>query len=474
MTTARVATNAPSASGLPPGGARGSGRWQPGTDVARHLPPDLLAACIRCGFCLPTCPTYALTGREISSPRGRIALMSAVAAGELGLSDTFRYEMHFCLDCRACETACPAGVRYGTLVEGARALIEERMPSRRTRLLLDVALRSQRRLDLIAAALRPWSRSRLRGPVRRALARLSPGLAWREALLPELERPRPVSVTSRESGGAAGFPAARRHVSGRARPAPPPRMRAVVALLEGCVQRHTNAGVSGDTAFVLGTNAVDVRVPEGQGCCGSLHAHAGVTAGARELVRRNLDAFEPLEELDAILVNAAGCGSFLRHADRAFEAADPDRARAALLASKVRDATEWLAGEGWEPPAGAVDAVATVHDACHLVHGQGVFDAPRRLLASIPGLRLVPLPESTWCCGSAGTWNLTHPASSRALLARKLDHLEATGATLLVTANPGCHVQLAAGLRARGSAVRLVHPMTLLAEAYAASSATIR
>jgi glycolate oxidase iron-sulfur subunit len=243
-----------------------------------------------------------------------------------------------------------------------------------------------------------------------------------------------------------------------------------VALLEGCVQRHTNAGVSADTALVLKANGIEVRVPAGQGCCGSLHAHAGVTDGARELVRRNLEAFEPLEELDAILVNAAGCGSFLRHADRVFDPADPDAARAALFASKVRDASDWLAATGWREPEGPLDAVATVHDACHLVHGQGVFDAPRRLLASIPGLRLVPLPESTWCCGSAGTWNLTHPESSRALLARKIDHVERTGASILVTANPGCHVQLAAGLRERGLAIRLVHPMTLLARSYAGTA----
>ena len=423
-------------------------------NAQRHLPADLLAACIRCGFCLPTCPTYALTGRELSSPRGRIALMSAVAAGELGLTDTFRDEMHFCLDCRACETACPAGVRYGTLVEGARALIEERRPSHRKRLLLDLAVGSRRRLDVLAAVLRPWSRSRLRGPVGRVLSRVSPRLEWRESLLPALEKPR--RLPARIAAAAV-----------------PGRPRAVVALLEGCVQRHTNATVSADTASVLRRNGVEVRVPPRQGCCGSLHAHAGVTKGARELVRRNLDVFEPLEELDAVLVNAAGCGSFLKHAERVFDAADPDRARAALFASRVRDATDWLAEVGWEEPAGAVPAVATVHDACHLVHGQGVFEGPRRLLTSIPGLRLVPLPESTWCCGSAGTWNLTHPESSRALLARKLDHLEATGASLLVTANPGCHVQLAAGLRDRRSAVRLVHPMTLLAESYAAGEGSL-
>jgi glycolate oxidase iron-sulfur subunit len=416
--------------------------------LSRHLPDDLIAACIHCGFCLPACPTYALTGNEISSPRGRIALMGAVVAGELDLTPTFREEMWFCLDCRACETACPAGVQYGRLVEGARALIREQVPSPGSRFLMRLLFGSRRRLDLAAWLLRSYSRSRLRPAVRRLLGRIAPELAEREALLPTLEVPvrLPSRVAPRGSGESSR----------------PPR----VAFLEGCVQRHSHPGVNADTVAVLVRNGFDVAVPAAQGCCGSLHAHAGELTDARELARRNLRVFEPLEELDSIVVNAAGCGSFLRHVERVFAEDDPDRGRAALFASKVRDAMQLLWERGWEKPAGRIDARVTYHDPCHLVHGQGVFDAPREILGSIEGLELVPLAESTWCCGSAGVYNLTHPVTARELLERKLDHVAATGASVLATANPGCFVQLAAGLRRRGLGVALAHPLSLLAQAY--------
>ncbi|MFN2433592.1 MAG: (Fe-S)-binding protein [Gemmatimonadota bacterium] len=424
----------------------------PGSRLERHLPADLLAACIHCGFCLPTCPTYALTGNEISSPRGRLALMGAVAAGELELTPTFEREMYFCLDCRACETACPAAVRYGRLVEGARALLEERRPSPLRRGVLRALFESPRRLDSVAGMLRPWSRSSLRRRLAPLLARTAPRLAWTESLLPPLRRPRPLpEIVPAHSHGKPG------RMGGAARR---------VALLEGCVQRHTHPEVNADTATVLARNGIEVRVPRRQGCCGSLHAHGGDLAGARRLARRNLEAFETAGEVDAVVVNAAGCSSFLKHLEQAFEPSDPDRARAAAFAGRVRDATEYLAEIGWEAPAGAVHARVTYHDPCHLVHGQGVAAAPREILTSIPGVELVPLEEASWCCGSAGTYNLTHPEASRALLERKLDHVEATGASILCTANPGCFVQLAAGLRRRGLDVELAHPLTLLARAY--------
>ncbi len=428
-------------------GGRSAEAVAPAGDVARHLPDDLIAACIHCGFCLPACPTYALTGNEISSPRGRIALMGAVRSGALDLSPTFREEMWFCLDCRACETACPAGVQYGRLVEGARTLIQERTAPGASRALLRLLFGSRRRLDAAAALLRPYSRSPLRPAVHRLLDRVAPALAGREALLPALERPP--------------------RLPDRVAPAGTPRAASPrVALLEGCVQRHTHPGINADTVSVLARNGFEVVIPRAQGCCGSLCAHAGDLAGGRDLARRNLAAFGPLEELDAVVVDAAGCGSFLRHLERAFDDRDPDRTRAAVFASKVRDPMELLVEQGWERPAGRIDARVTYHDPCHLVHGQGVFDAPRRILESIEGLELVPLAESTWCCGSAGVYNLTHPAPARALLDRKLDHVAATGASILTTANPGCFVQLAAGLRRRGMQIELAHPLSLLARAY--------
>jgi glycolate oxidase iron-sulfur subunit len=424
--------------------------------VTRHLPDDLIAACIHCGFCLPACPTYALTGNEVSSPRGRIALMGAVAAGDLALTRTFHDEMWFCLDCRACETACPAGVQYGRLVEGARELIRERSPEWGSRALLRLLFGSRARLDAVAALMRPYSRSRIRGAAGRLLARVAPRLAQREALLPTLERPR--RLASRIAADAG------RRASGGRR----------VAFLEGCVQRHTHPDVNADTVAVLARNGFEVFVPPAQGCCGSLHAHAGIAGDARLLARRNLRAFEPVDELDAIVVNAAGCGSFLKHVDRVFGEGDPDRERARLFASKVRDAMELLRECGWETPAARIAARVTYHDPCHLVHGQGVSDAPREILTSIDGVELVPLAESTWCCGSAGIYNLTHPAAADALLERKLDNVAATGASVLATANPGCFVQLAAGLRRRKMDVTLVHPLSLLARAYEMESRSAR
>lgn len=411
-----------------------------------HLPADLLAACIHCGFCLPTCPTFALTGNERSSPRGRLALMGALRAGELEPSALFEEEMHFCLDCRACETACPAGVQYGRLVEGARALLDEERPARLRRAALRFVFGTPKRLDIAAALLRPWSRSRFRDRLHRTLERNASGLAWHDALLPELGTPRPLPERIAPWNGKR---------TGAHR----------ISLLEGCVQRHTHPQVNVDTAAVLARNGFEIRVPRGQGCCGSLHSHTGDLEGARSLARRNLEAFEVTDE-GPIVVNAAGCGSFLKHLERAFEPGDPDRERARRFAARVRDATELLHLHGWEAPAGRIEARATWHDPCHLIHGQRVADAPRAILASIPGLELMPLEESSWCCGSAGIYNLTHPDASRALLERKMDNVIATGAALLVTANPGCFVQLAAGIRRRGVAIELAHPLSLLARAY--------
>jgi glycolate oxidase iron-sulfur subunit len=424
----------------------------------RHLPDDLLAACIHCGLCLPTCPTYALTGNEISSPRGRIRLMSAVARDELGVTETFQYEMHFCLDCRACETACPAGVQYGRLVEGARTLIMEEKPHRSRRALLGFALGSRRRLDALAAVLRAYSRSSLRRPMRRLLNGFSETLAAMEDFLPPLDRRRQVPPVLRAMG----------------------QRRGRVGFVEGCVQRHTHPGVNADTVAVLARNGFEVRVPSRQGCCGSLSAHTGDLAQARTLVTDLVRSFEPLEELDAIVVNAAGCGSFLKHAERVFHEpegngrADRGEAgrgelaagRAGLFAAKLRDVNEFLIESGWEQPSGRIDARVTYHDPCHLVHGQKVSSAPREILASIPSVELVPLPESTWCCGSAGIYNITHPEAAARMLARKLDNLATTGADILATANPGCFIQLAAGLRRRGLHVELAHPVSLLARSY--------
>ncbi len=414
--------------------------------------------CMHCGLCLPTCPTYDATGRERHSPRGRIALMRALADRELPLTRTFGEEMYFCLGCLACMSACPAGVNYAELFEAARAEVEQQGMLRRPlrTLIRAVALRGLfedlRRLRLLGRLLRvyQWRWLGLQAAVRRwGLLHLLPRrLRELEAQMPEIPR-RFSHQLIPEVWPARG------------------RRRYVVALLTGCAQDLLFSDINRDTAEVLAWNGCEVYTPRRQTCCGSLHAHNGEPELARALARRQLEQFPP-EWFDAIITNAGGCGSHLKHYGRLL-AGDPVWAeRARLWDRKCKDIHEWLVEIGWTPPAdtGALERVVTYHDSCHLVHGQHISRQPRQILASIPGVRLVELPESTWCCGSAGIYNLTQPAMARQLLERKIRHLRATGASIVATANPGCHLQLVQGARRVGLKVRVVQPVTLLAEAY--------
>jgi glycolate oxidase iron-sulfur subunit len=238
-----------------------------------------------------------------------------------------------------------------------------------------------------------------------------------------------------------------------------------VALLTGCVQDLVYSDINRDTADVLLANGCDVVTPPHQACCGSLHAHNGEYEWAKGYARRLIDHFE-LEKLDAIITNAAGCGSHLKHFDRLLRDDPAYAERARQWSEKVRDVSEWLLEIGVEIPAGSVAARVTYHDACHLCHGQKITAQPRELLGAVPGLEVVPLAESMWCCGSAGIYNLIQPAMADKLLQRKLDHIAATGADVVATGNPGCLLQIQNGLRARGSSVTVAHPVSLLARAY--------
>lgn len=424
---------------------------------------------MHCGMCLPTCPTYVETKLERNSPRGRIALMRGIADGRLEVTEAFGKEMYFCLGCLACETACPAGVNYAQMFEHARADIERAG-------VLDAPQRSFVR----AFALRLiFTRPRLL----RALGRLlrwyqASGLEWLvrklklTALLPrdlrELE-PLTPRVQPRFSDALIGDVES------------PDEPRYRVGMLTGCVQDLVYPHVNRDTVDVLLANGCEVVTPGAQHCCGSLHAHNGELAWAREMARRNIDAFD-LDSLDAIITNAAGCGSHLKHYDHLL-ANDPHYAeRARQWSAKVRDIHEWLVDCGLaRPPSSPRDSLpsprriadcglngerVTYHEACHLCHGQKISRQPREVLRAIPGLELVELPEATWCCGSAGIYNITQPEMSRKLLARKMANIAKTGATVVVSANPGCSVQLEAGARAEGDHVEIVHPITLLARAY--------
>ena len=423
----------------------------------QRLDYSVLQQCMHCGMCLPTCPTYDTTKRERNSPRGRIALMRAVADGELGITREFADELSYCLGCLACQTACPAGVNYAELFETARADIESSgirggtaRSFWRTLTLRGLFMRP-RLLRATGRMLGLYQRSGLEALVRRLdLIQILPENLRR--LEPQAPR-----MAERFSNDL---------IAVREEPAEPAKHR--VAMLTGCVQDLVFPDINRDTVDVLLANGCAVHTPGEQPCCGSLHSHNGERELARELARRTIDQLAP-QNYDAIITNAGGCGSHLRHYGPLL-ADDPAYAeRAKLWDTKIRDIHEWLAEISCRAPLAAPSddrPSVTYHDSCHLVHGQRISLQPRQILKMIPGIRVVELPESSWCCGSAGVYNITQPEQASALLGRKIGHIASTGAEILATANPGCHLQILNGLGAAGSPVKVVHPVSLLAAAY--------
>ncbi len=429
-------------------------------------PPDALTLnglsvegvnqCVHCGLCLASCPTFAELGTEMDSPRGRIFLIKSLAEGRVALSDSVVDHLSLCLDCRACETVCPAGVPYGRLIEAAKAEIERQRPGSLVRrafrwVNFGMLLARPAALRAAATALRIYQASGLQTLVRASrVTRFLPGTlpAW-EALLPSL-------------------PAASER-----RPLPPlipadGERRARVALLAGCVQSVVFADHNRATARVLAKNGCEVVVPGEQGCCGALHAHGGDHARAVEMAKRTIEVFERAEA-DAIVVNTSGCGAHMKSYG-ALLAGDPAWAeRGGRFAAKVQDVSEFLAKTPLRGPLQPVAMSVTYHDPCHVVHGQKIRNQPRALLAQVPGLRVVDLAESDWCCGSAGIYNLTQPEMADRLLRRKVRNVLATGAEAVVTANPGCILQIQAGLQAQGAKIRLLHIVEVLDRAYSSS-----
>ncbi len=396
--------------------------------------------CVHCGLCLPSCPTYQETGRESSSPRGRIYLMRGVAEQRLPLEGLVAEEMQLCLGCRACESACPAGVRYGHLLEGARAEIDARGARGRLRRLSERFLLRNlvgRRGSLrgFVAGLRLYQRSRLQAFMRKSrLLWLLPPLARADALLPRISSPhRPPAVVP---------------VLGR--------RRGRVAFFSGCLMPELFGATNAATVEVLVRNGFEVVVPEKQGCCGALQAHCGDLRGAERLRERNRLAF-PSEGIDAIVVNSAGCSASLK------ECGDS-------LSGAVRDIAEFLADVGIEPPRGRLELRVAYDDPCHLLHGQRIADAPRALMRQIPGVELVDLPGHSDCCGAAGIYNLTQRRMASRLQDRKIEALRRTRPDVLATGNPGCLMQIAAGVRRARLPVEVLHPIDLLARAYAKES----
>lgn len=421
----------------------------------KGLDYSVLQQCMHCGLCLPTCPTYDATKVERHSPRGRIALMRAVADDQLVMTKTFAAEMYFCLGCLACMTACPAGVNYAELFEHARAEAEA-----------SGVLRSPKR-NLIRAFAVHWlfmdlSRLQLAGRVLRLyqqlgfqqLVRRSGVLKLLPRRLQELEA---ITPTIQPRFSADLIPPVTPAIGLR---------KYRVAMLTGCAQDLIFSDINRDTVEVLARNGCEVISPPEQFCCGSLHAHNGEWELAQQLARRQLAQFPP-EQFDAIITNAGGCGSHLKHYCSLLADDPVYRERAVIWDSKVKDIHEWLVQIGLTPPANApAPQTVTYHESCHLAHGQKVVAQPRQLLRAIPNLTLVELPESSWCCGSAGIYNLIQPEMAGELLERKLNHIRSTGATTVATGNPGCLLQLVNGAKQQGLKLRVVHPVTLLAQAY--------
>lgn len=408
-------------------------------------------------MCLPNCPTYDTTGIERNSPRGRISLMRAIADDELDVSKKFSDEMYYCLGCLACVSACPAGVDYAHMFESARADIEDAglldNPQRRfwRWFTLKVLFTRPRLLRIAGRFLWLYQVCGLQ----RLLRKLH-FLGLMPKRLRELERQTP-SVQSRFS---------HQLIAEWEHPQVEDKPRYRVGLLTGCVQDLAFSDINRDTADVLLANHCSVFTPKAQGCCGSLHGHNGAPDLAKTLARRLIDQF-PLEELDAIISNAGGCGSHLKHFARLL-ADDPAYAeRARQWDQKLRDIHEWLIEIGLAPfPTQKETLSATYHPSCHLHHGQGIQKQPLELLRQVPGLKLIPLKEADWCCGSAGIYNITQPKQAELLQQRKASHIRATGAQVVLTSNPGCHLQLQNATDAKQPEWKVMHPVSLIARAY--------
>lgn len=398
--------------------------WRPGLDAPTE---DDLSTCVNCGLCLPHCPTYRLTGEESASPRGRINAMRAVADGLATVDRRFASFMDLCLACRACEDACPSHVPFGRMMERARVQVEP-LRTRRARLVrwlgLDVLL-PRKKLLWIAAALQPLARPLLG----RRLRALVPPRSELLRRLPRVTEPDGVTLGT-------------------------------VAILSGCVQDRWFRPVNRATIRVLARNGWRVVAPRAQVCCGALSAHNGRLDTARRLAERNLRAFA---DADAVIANAAGCGAHLKEVG---ELLGTDEARA--FGSRVRDAMEFLHEQGIETPTAnpGVRRIA-YHDACHASRAQRIGEQPRAVLRRIPGLELEEIPNGDRCCGAAGLYNVTQPETADALMRAKAEAVASTGAEVVASANPGCTMQLAAGLRARGSPAEILHPVELLDRAYA-------
>ncbi len=410
-----------------------------------------LDRCVHCGLCLNACPTYRQLGVEMDSPRGRIYQMVQVSQGA-PITDSYKEHMDLCLACRACETACPSGVEYGRLIEAARAQLEPHIHRPWwnrlfRRFIFGHLLQSPGTMTVAGSLLYLYQASGLQRLVRLSgILKLMGKLGRLEQLSPPAQAP----FFFRQIGKTFSAEGERRYR---------------VAFLAGCIANVSFARLNEATVRVLQKNGCEVVIPEGQGCCGALHVHSGIRDEARTLARRNIDAVLG-GNFDAIISNAAGCGSTLKEYDELLEHDPAYAAKAEQFVHLMKDVNEFLASITLNPAMGRVAATATYQDSCHLAHGQKIKTAPRKLLAQVPGLDFREMPKADICCGSAGIYNVVHTEMAMAILEEKMDGANLTGAEWIVTANPGCMLQLETGARIYGKNQRVMHVVEVLDEAY--------
>ncbi|QQK81008.1 (Fe-S)-binding protein [Salicibibacter cibi] len=417
-------------------------------------PPDeeKFSACVHCGMCLEACPTYQELGHEHQSPRGRIHSIVAVAEGKMDINEAFEDPMFTCLDCRACETACPAGVQVGALIEEARGQVRQAMPLKGwqnivSRFFLRGMFPHTKRLHALGMLTKIYQKSGVQTVVRKSGAKkiLPDHLGAMESIMPEIGRPilktHPVSIPAEgEQKGTA-------------------------SMFAGCIMDVMYSDVNEATVRVLTKNGHAVELPKEQTCCGALHVHAGDREMGKKLARKNIDTFLD-SDAEHVVVNAAGCGCALREYPELLQNDDEYREKAKQFSEKVMDVSKYLHDFGYRAPKAEMKKRITYHDACHLAHGQGVWDEPRDLLEEIPGLEMAELPNADRCCGSAGIYNITHPDMAGRLLDRKIEDVP-DDVEMISMGNPGCMLQMAMGVMNHGRDEMIVHTMQLIDWAYA-------
>ncbi|BCJ86823.1 (Fe-S)-binding protein [Effusibacillus dendaii] len=416
--------------------------------------PDKFNVCVHCGLCLDACPTYQETGNEAQSPRGRVYLIKSVAEGKLDINDSFIDPVFRCLDCRACETACPSGVQVGALIEEARGQVRKAQPLTGVKGMISSTFLKQifphpNRLRTLGRFMRFYQKSGLQTATRGlGIMKLFPKhLREMEAAMPQVP-----AKTSREALGTV-LPAIG-------------KKRGTVGLILGCVMDVMYADINMATARVLARNGFDVVMPEGQGCCGALQVHAGERDIAKAMARQNIDVFLAAD-VDYIIINAAGCGAAVKEYPELLHNDPQYHEKAETFAAKVRDVSEFLVEVGYEAPKGRVEMKITYHDACHLAHAQKIRTQPRQILRSIPGVELVEMFESDRCCGSAGIYNITHPEIAGPLLDRKMADVP-SNVSCIAMGNPGCMMQIQVGVHRIDAKLEVAHTITLLDRAYQA------